>query len=125
MAAIPSGGVDAPGLPAPFARLVEAAALQAIGQIPLINPTARIAVRILVLPVMLRTGTVPVAQVVGHFAGRTMAHLRERRVDGGLGGVGFGGQGQVDGGLGQVDAAFRLPDDLGGAEGGLGHEQGR
>ena len=66
-----------------------------------------------------------VAQVARHLAARAGADLGEGGVDPGLGGVGLGRERQVDSRLGQVDAALGHADDLGGAEGRVGHEQCR
>src|SRR5699024_8508792 len=106
--AVAGGGVGAVGLPAALAWTVEAAALQALGQVALLHPAAGITMGVLVLPVVLRAGTVAVAQMVGHLARGAVAHLGQRRVDAGLRRVALGGERQVDSRLRQVDAALGI-----------------
>ena len=74
--------------------------------------------------VFIRARAVPVAQMVGDLPARAGADLLERGVDARLGSVALGGEAQVEGRLREVDAAFRIPDDLGRLECGVHNEQG-
>ena len=92
--------------------MVERPALQAIGQVLLVDPGARVIVRVLVLAVVLGPGTMAVAQMVGDGSHGPVTHFAQRRVDPRLGRVALGGKRNVSRSLGKVDASFRITDDL-------------
>ena len=79
--------------------------------------------RVLVLPVLVRSGTMTVAQVAGNLALPARADIGEGRVDRRLRSVGLGRQRVVDGGLREVDAALGVSDHLRGLERRLRHQQ--
>ena len=105
-------GIYAIRLPTALRRMIKATALKSFGQIALINPACRIIVRIFVRAIMLGTGAMPVAEIIGNIALGPVSHFRQGSIDTRLARVAFRRKSDIGCRLRQVDAAFGIPDDL-------------